>query len=189
MSPLSRFKKWWSTRAKTRLLKTSRENLRSITKAEKVAHPERFSAKGQYFVAKTIKTVTSRTAFITKSLRRDIETGISHTKAAALRAEGRLGYGPRGLEPTPPKSTQTLLLKRKYAKLEFAEKPPTPWAKRPKHRAPKRYPVTEEMRNELWSARERKLNGEFLDEGDWHQMIDQARAVNDPMFAALLKSP
>jgi hypothetical protein len=45
------------------------------------------------------------------------------------------------------------------------------------------------MRNELWPARERKLNGEFLDEGDWHQMIDQARAVNDPMLAALLKSP
>jgi hypothetical protein len=58
-----------------------------------------------------------------------------------------------------------------------------------KHRPAKRYPVTDEMRNELWPARERKLNGEFLDDGDWQQMIDQARAVNDPMLAALLKSP
>jgi hypothetical protein len=44
------------------------------------------------------------------------------------------------------------------------------------------------MRASFWNSRERKLRGEFREDGDWHQLVDMARAMNDPMLSALLKS-
>jgi hypothetical protein len=179
---LSFFKKR-ATRAQLKLVTKPREELRPVTKAERAAHPDRFSPKGAYLVPKSIKKVTSRTAFITKTIRQDAERGISHTKAAKLRAEGRLGYGPRGEERAIPKGVITHRLRRALASVEFAEKPATQWAARRKHRAAKRYPVTDEMRASFFEWRNRKLNGEMLDDGIWHELVDMARAMNDPMLS------
>jgi hypothetical protein len=81
------------------------------------------------------------------------------------------------------------ILKRKYAKLENAEKPSTPDALRRKHRAARTYPITDEMRDRFWDLRQQKLDGEHIDDGDWHEMVDQARALRDPTLSLLLKSP
>jgi hypothetical protein len=106
-----------------------------------------------------------------------------------LRKEGRLGCGPGGEERAIPKSVITYRLRRALKTLEYAHKRPTSWATLKRCRPAKRYPVMDEMRGSFFPLRERKLKGEWLDEGDWHSMVDMANAMNDPMLSALLKSP
>lgn len=44
------------------------------------------------------------------------------------------------------------------------------------------------VRRAYLSLRDRKLNGEMLDNGDWHGMIDIATAINDPQLVSLRQS-
>jgi hypothetical protein len=186
--PSGQFTKLLRSRTQRRLLKKRRSQLRVVTKAERLEHPDRFSPKGSYLVPTSVKKVTARTAFITRSSKQDYDLGVAHSKAAELRKEGRLGYGPRGEERAIPKSVTTYRLKRAPRALEYAEKPAIPDARRRKHRAAKRYLVTDAMRGSFFDLRDRKLNHEFLDDGDWHELVDMARAMNDPMLSVLLKS-
>jgi hypothetical protein len=49
--------------------------LRRVTFAERIAHPNRFSLGGSYLVPKSVKKITPRTAFITVSRRTDFLAG------------------------------------------------------------------------------------------------------------------
>lgn len=77
-------------RAKS-LLKPTTE-VRRVTFAERLANPTRFSLGGEYYIAKSIKKVTSRTAFVTATRRKDAIAGVSHGKAAAERQAGARSY-------------------------------------------------------------------------------------------------
>jgi hypothetical protein len=182
------FRRLLRVQSQRRLIKTPRSQLRTVTKAEREAFPEKFSPKGAYLVSKSLKKVNARTAFITKSAKQDYETGTPHTRAAVLRKERRLGYGPGGLERAVPKGVITYRLRQALKTLEFAEKPAIPNAQRRKHRAARSYRVTDEMRDAFFDLRTKKLDREFLDDGDWHEMVDMARAMNDPLLSVLLRS-
>jgi hypothetical protein len=177
-----------ATPSQVRLVKEPRAKLRFVRKAEREANPDKFSPKGSYLVRKGVRKIGDKTPFVRTIDKQDWRIDVHHGRAARLRAKGELGYGPRAEERAIPKSVQTFRLKRAYAKLENAEKRATPWAARRKHQTARSYPITREMRDRFWDLRQRKLGGEELEDGDWHEMIDQARALRDPYLAALLKS-
>jgi hypothetical protein len=180
-----------ATPSQVRLIKEPRSKLRFVKKAEREANPDKFSPKGSYLVRKGVRKIGDKTPFVRTIDKQDWRVDVHHGRAARLRAEGRLGYGPRAEERAIPKRVQTFeltILKRKYAKLENAERRATPWGTRERFRGPQTYTITQKMRDKFWSLRQRKLDGEMLDDGDWHQMIDQARALRDPHLAALMKS-
>jgi hypothetical protein len=185
------------TRAQSRIIKTVRPQLRRVTKAERMAHPDRFSPKGAYLVPKSIKKVTARTAFVTETRWEDIRAGVSHTKASKERAAGKRPYLSAASEAQAAQAKRTFLIKRLKRKLEN-----TPAGtivivqkrKKIKGRRGNEYYNAEERLSEqgkerYFEFRQQKLSGEWIEEGDWHEMMTAARAINDPMLSALLKSP
>jgi hypothetical protein len=174
------------TRSQRALLRAPPGGVRRVTEAEKLAHPSKFSPGGSYLIRAGAK-VTARTPFITRSRKIDWLTGVSHGKAAKLRATGELRYGTAAAEVQAGKTKETRRLQREVKRITRAELPPTlPPSRRPRRRF---YPVTSAMRDNFIGLRRRKLLGEYLDNGDWHQLVDIARAINDPALSALMKSP
>lgn len=103
MSKLLRSKRTRYTRSQSRLLR--RNDLVRLTKSElkKAGFPAttaRWRAAGQIIRSARSPTLP-HSAVIKKQL------GMTHGAAAALRKEGRLGYGPKGEERGIPKSTLT----------------------------------------------------------------------------------
>jgi hypothetical protein len=74
------------------LLHASRGVLKPVTEKQKLAHPELFSKGGSYFIPASVKRITAKTVFVTKSRWQDAQEGVSHSKAAILRQTGQLGY-------------------------------------------------------------------------------------------------
>jgi hypothetical protein len=166
-------------RAIGELLRAPREALKQVTPKQKTAHPELFSKGGAYFIPASVKRITSKTVFVTKSRWRDAQAGVSHTKAAILRQSGELGYKNAAIEAQANKIRQTARLKQ--AAKNAAN------VLRPGER--KRRRISEHARDSYARLRRQKLSGQFIeDKGQWHGMIDVAQAVNDPMLSVLLKS-
>jgi hypothetical protein len=49
------------------LLGAPRGILKPVTEKQKLAHPELFSRGGSYFIAASVKRISSKTVFVTKS--------------------------------------------------------------------------------------------------------------------------
>ena len=92
------------TRTKRSILNRPKEELHRLNLGEKIKRG--LSPKGAYYAPKGTK-VTKQTAYVTVSSWRDFQLGFSHTKAAKLRKEKRLGYGPRGVSEVAPQSVRT----------------------------------------------------------------------------------
>jgi hypothetical protein len=172
----------------TDLLRSPRDILKAVTKKQKLAHPEIFSKGGEYLISESVKRLSSKTMYTTKSRWRDAQLGISHGKAATLREQGRLGYGPTGEERAIPQSVITHRLKKAVARVQEIAKQATPWAKRRKHQEARTYSIDDNARTKFIEWRRQKLSGKFLDDGDWHRLIDIARTLKDPMLSRLLAS-
>ena len=170
------------TRAQRKILGRNRGELRSITKAERLAHPDKFSPGGAYLVPKSIGKITSRTAFVTASRHKDFHKGVSHSKAAKLRAQGLLGYKHAAGEEQAAKQRTTRALRKQAKALEEVSRPAS------RTHGAGRYHSSQAAKDNSIRLRNRKLRGEFLDDGDWHEMIDIAQAVNDPMLSRLMQS-
>jgi len=50
------------------------------------------------------------------------------------------------------------------------------------------YKIGNETKTSFFVNRQRKLKGEWIDEGDWHEMMDIANAANDPDIETLYQS-
>jgi hypothetical protein len=48
--------------------------------------------------------------------------------------------------------------------------------------------LSKSSKMEYWRVRRRKLAGQWIDDGEWHGMMDIARALNDPALKDLMKS-
>jgi hypothetical protein len=103
------------TRGARPLLKAATK-VRRVTLAERIANPARFSLKGEYYVAESVKKVTSRTPFVTVSRRKDAIAGVSHSKAAAERAAGERHYKTAASEEQAAATRKTWVAKRELAK-------------------------------------------------------------------------
>jgi hypothetical protein len=180
------------------LLRAPRDALKTVTKEQKLAHPENFSKGGAYLISESVKRLSSETAYVTKSRWRDAQLGISHGKAATLREQGRLGYGLTGEERAIPNAVITHRLKKAVARIQEFSKRATPWAKKPGHRDAGTYSINAkgakarsnfiEARTKFIEWRRQKLSGKFLEDGDWQRMLDVARTLKDPMLSRLMAS-
>ncbi len=157
------------TRAQKSLLKTAREGLRSVTKAERLAHPDKFSKGGSYFVKATTKKITARTSFVTQTRWRDTQEGVSHSKAAKERAQGIRGYKTAASENIAGKVRATAerkrierVLDRKGGAFNAARK--------------QKYKPSKETLDGYETLKRKKLSGEFLG-NEWFAMIDIANEV------------
>lgn len=108
--------------------------------------------------------------------------GVSHGKASRLRATGELPYKTAASAEQAAKARITFRLRRTVKTVERVERPP---GARGRSRF---YQPNQAARDSFVHLRAKKLRGIYLDDGDWHQMIDLAGAVNDPMLSALMKS-
>jgi hypothetical protein len=161
------------------LLRASRSALKPVTEKQKLAHPELFSKGGSYFIPASVKRITAKTVFVTKSRWRDAQEGVSHSKAAILRRSGELGYKNAASEAQAAAIRQTASLKRAAKHASSVLRPGEK----------KRRKISGHARESYARLRRQKLAGKFIeDKGQWHGMIDVAQAVNDPMLNILLKS-
>jgi hypothetical protein len=93
------------TRSQGRLLRRPLGSLRRLSKTEKTKIGRK--SGGAYDVAKDTAKVTRQTPVITASAWRDAQVGVPHGRAARLRKEKKLGYGPQGLSERAPQSVRT----------------------------------------------------------------------------------
>jgi hypothetical protein len=170
------------------LLRRSTE-VRRVTLAEKLAHPGKFSLKGEYVVPKSVKRVTERTAFVTASRRKDALAGVTHSKAAKERLAGERGYGTAAAEEQAARTREVARIKRELKTAVGAARPRK--IKSGPRRGEyhwRRERVSDNARGKYLEWRRKKLSGKLIEEGDWHEMMTAARAVNDPMLNLLMKS-
>lgn len=167
--------------------KASSDEFRKLTTAE--AKKLGVSASAERRVLASIKRVTAKTLTISKrqwAQRKLQETSgqkLSLEKAAAARKAGEIKYKSAASQTQAAKQSSTRKLKSDLKKLEKVEHPGNR-----KHPKGYKYDISENMRKNYFDLRERKLAGEWIDAGDWHGMMDVARALNDPMLEALYKS-
>lgn len=169
------------TRAQNGLIKASRNALRPVTLAEKLANPGRYSLKGSYFVAATVKKAGARTAFVTRSLWQDVQAGVPHSRAAKERSAGLLSYKDAASEARAQTAKQSWQLKRAAKNVATVERPTKGGRWKQQH-------VSKNSKRDYIRLRRRKLAGHYLDDIDWHSMMDAARAAKDPELSALMKS-
>jgi hypothetical protein len=176
----------------TRPLLKPETKVRRVTFAERLANPARFSLRGEYYVAESVKKVTSRTPFVTVSRRKDAIAGVSHTKASAERAAGERGYKTAASEEQAAATRKTWVAKRALAETRagtviHVEKRirKGPRKGEPYHA---RELVSAESKDNYFRLRRQKLAGKWIEDGEWHEMMTVARAINDPMLSALSKS-
>ena len=172
------------TRAQSRILKASRPGLRLVTKAERLAHPEKFSPTGRYLVPKGAK-ITARSAVIGEALFK--KTAIKENRPAQERY-ATIKTAIRALRGR----TEARALNR-LTGLERVERPSYVQIKSGGTRGHyirrgASYRVTDEMKAQYENWRDVKLSGGQLADGDWQRMMDMARAIKDPQLGKLAKS-
>jgi hypothetical protein len=170
-------------RSSITLLKAPRSALRRMTADEK--RRAGISAGADYFIDAS-KPFRKNAPRITVSRKKDFDAGVSHSKAAKLREQGLLNYksaaARENAAKAKPKLREIQRLKKKVLEVRAVSRPPSS-----RNRAPT-YRTSDTARRNYWRLRNRKLRGEHLDDGDWHQMIDIANATNDPALSRLMKS-
>jgi len=153
------------------------------------------------------KRVSKNTTTISKRAFTIKRFGAGPEKLAAAHKEGDLIYKSRQTQEAAEKQKITRGLKKKERILKEEDKPlskkqidaayrrferevskphkvtPSPWAS---HRYT--YRVSEAMRSRLPDLYRRKIAGEYISDGDWQVLADEAHRLADPMLARILKS-
>ena len=193
------------TAAEIRIAAAPASAFRKLTKIE--LEKLGFSPKSERYIevgkriAKNVKTISKRLFTIKK-------TGLSPETAAKAHSEGELLYKSRKTQEAAEKQKTTR--KRQRLKKQLAEpvkdltskeieraaanfgkkianvREIRPGVNSTRPRTP--YKPTWFNQNRLQDLYRRKLSGERLADGDWHQLADYVQTVNDPNIARIMQS-
>ncbi len=151
-----------------------------------------FSPKARRYVPKWIKRATKRTATISarqhETLRTNERYGIATPELATeARKHRTLNYSSAVQRENVAKAAVTREGKKYRAALEARDGQYIE-ANNPRRRR-ERVHITAVAIERYLENRRKKLNGEYIPEGDWQQMMDIARAVGDARGELLRGSP
>jgi hypothetical protein len=144
---------------------------------------ERYIPEGAKFKA---SATISKRQFVQKRA-----GGVSLEQLARERAAGVRGYKSESSKAQAAKQRTTRAALRNVRTLTKVSVPGDIWAGRSdarKTKHPREYRVTQTMKDRFIDLRRQKLAGRELEDGDWHYMIDMARAAGDPMLDRLSRS-
>jgi hypothetical protein len=147
-----------------------------------------FSRTARHYVLKDVMRVTPRTPSITarahETLRARQLHGLATPEQATMaRREGGISYSSADQASRVEKAADRRLTKK--ARKSVGEYLPTSKPRRKR----RRFHFTDEKMKNFERNRERKLRGEWLDNGEWFEMMDTARALNDHRILQLRASP
>jgi hypothetical protein len=165
--------------AATDLRKLSPAELAKIGESPKA---ERYVQKGKH-VRKGVKTVSKRQYLKKQTAEREGAKPVSLEKAAERRQSGEYRYSTVASETQAQRQSETRRVRSAERKGDALT--------RVRNSNPRRKARTYKIKNpgRYKQLSRRKLAGEYLDDGDWHLLIDIARGVNDPRLPQFLKSP
>jgi hypothetical protein len=147
-----------------------------------------FSRMARHYVLKDVKRVTPRTPSISarahETLRaRQLHDIASPEQATMARREGGISYSSADQASRVEKAADRRLSKK--ARESVGEYLPTSNPRRKRTR----FHFTDERMKNFERNRERKLRGEWLDNAEWFEMMDTARALKDHRILQLRASP
>jgi hypothetical protein len=147
-----------------------------------------FTRTARHYVLKDVKRVTPRTPSISarahETLRaRQLHGLASPEQATMARREGGISYSSADQARRVEKAADRRLVRK--ARKSLGEYLPTSNPRRKRTR----FRFTGEKMKNFERNRERKLRGEWLDNGEWFEMMDTARALNDHRILQLRSSP
>jgi hypothetical protein len=147
-----------------------------------------FSRTARHYVLKIVKRLTPRTPSISarahETLRaRQLHGLTSPEQATMARREGGISYSSADQASRVEKAADRRLIKT--AQQNVGEYLPTSNPRRKRMR----FHFTDERMKNFERNRERKLRGEWLDNGEWFEMMDTACALKDHRILQLRASP
>jgi hypothetical protein len=147
-----------------------------------------FTRTARHYVLKDVERVTARTPSITaralETLRARQLHGVATPEQATMaRREGGISYSSADQANRVEKAADRRL--RKKVRESVGEYLPTSNPRRKRTR----FNFTNERMKTFERNRERKLRGEWLDNGEWFEMMDTARALKDHRILQLRASP
>jgi hypothetical protein len=147
-----------------------------------------FSRTARHYVLKIVRRLTRRTPSISarahETLRaRQLHGLTSPEQATMARREGGISYSSADQASRVEKAADRRLIKT--AQQNVGEYLPTSNPRRKRMR----FHFTDERMKNFERNRERKLRGEWLDNGEWFEMMDTARALKDHRILQLRASP
>jgi hypothetical protein len=143
-----------------------------------------FSRTARHYILKIVKRVTRRTASITARLRtRQLHGLASPDQATVARREGGISYSSADQASRVEKAADRRLIKKARESVGAYLPTSNPRRKRT------RFHFTDERMKNFERNRERRLRGEWLDNAEWFEMMDVARAVKDHRILQLRASP
>jgi hypothetical protein len=147
-----------------------------------------FTRTARHYVLKDVERVTARTPSITarahETLRaRQVHGLPSPEQATMARREGGISYSSADQASRVEKAADRRLARK--ARKNVGEYLPTSNPKRKRTH----FRFTDERMKNFERNRERKLRGEWLDNREWFEMIDTARALKDHRILQLRASP
>jgi hypothetical protein len=146
------------------------------------------TAKARHYVPRDVKRVTKRTENMSARQHETLRTRQVHglaspEQATQARREGGLSYSSQDQAERVAKAADRRL--RKKARQSVGEWLPY---RHPKKGTPRLH-FTHERMETYERNRERKLRGEWLDDGEWFAMMDAANALRDHRIMQLRASP
>jgi hypothetical protein len=147
-----------------------------------------FSRTARHYVLKGVERVTPSTPSISarahETLRaRQLHGLASPEQATMARREGGISYSSTDQASRVEKAADRRLIKKARERIDKYLPTSNPRRKRTRFR------FTDEKMKNFERNRERKLRGEWLDNGEWFEMMDTARALNDHRILQLRASP
>lgn len=158
---------------------------------------EGFSRKARRYILKSVRKLTKRTPTISarqhETLRTRQEYGLASPEIATrARQSGALSYKTAAQEQIANKGAETHFRNRASTEIErdaSAGKRIAEYAGGSKKKKRGGYRVKGEHAECYLELRQRKLDGEYIDSGDWHFMMDFAEKYKDPKRKILRASP
>jgi hypothetical protein len=146
------------------------------------------SRTARHYVLKNVKRVTPFTPSITARAYETLRTRQLHglaspEQATSARRDGGISYSSADQASRVEKTADRRLIKK--ARESVGEYYPTSNPRRKRTR----FHFTNERMKNFERNRERKLRGEWLDNGEWFEMMDTARALKDHRILQLRASP
>jgi hypothetical protein len=156
-----------------------------------------FTRKARRYVLKTIQKLTKRSPTISarqhETLRTQQEYGLAKPEVAtAARQQGALSYKSASARETAAKGRDSVFKRRLPIEIErsAAKGARIPEHGKSGHRKRRGgYRVRRKHAPQVADLRRRRLEGEYLENGDWHLLIDFAEYYGDPKRALLRASP
>jgi hypothetical protein len=147
-----------------------------------------FSRAARHYILKIVKRVTRRTPSITARAHETLRTRQLHglaspEQAAVARREGGISYSSADQASRVEKAADRRLIKNARESVGAYLPTSNPRRKRT------RFHFTDERMKNFERNRERKLRNEWLDNAEWFEMMDVARAVKDHRILQLRASP